>query len=59
MVVCNGKQMNYIDYVIFYGLSESAAKFGKKASPLSGFKFAVIHAEDGGVRRFAYRKLVP
>lgn len=59
MVVCNGKQMNYIDHVIFYGLSESAAKFGKTARPLTGSKFAVMKEEDGRIRRFAYRKLAP
>ena len=59
MVVCNGKQMNYIDHIVFYGLSESAAKFGKTPRPLAGAKYAVMKEEDGRIRRFAYRRLQP
>ncbi len=59
MVVCNGRQMNYIDHIVFYGLSENSAKFSKTARPLAGAKYAVIKEENGRLRRFAYRKPAP
>lgn len=59
MAVCTGRQMNYIDHIFFYGLSESSAKFGKTPRPLEGAKYAVMKEEDGRIRRFAYRKQSP